>query len=82
MQELAITIVLIIFLTYLVAGAVFVIPFQIKGLQKVDENVHGSSIGFRIIIIPGCILFWPLLLERWLYAIKQDKKKYDRKTYK
>ncbi len=55
---------------YLIVGIVFTIAFQLKGLTKIDEGVSGSSWGFRIIIIPGCIVFWPLLLSKWRKAIK------------
>jgi hypothetical protein len=61
-----VTILLIIVAVYLVAGLVFAIPFVIKGVTKIDEGAHGSTWGFRIIIIPGTIVFWPLLLKRWL----------------
>jgi len=56
---------------YLLLGFVFAIAFIIKGVSKIDEGAHGSSIGFRIIIIPGVIVFWPLLLKKWLRANKQ-----------
>jgi len=59
---------LIAIAVYLFAGIVFTIFFQAKGLSKIDEGVHGSSWGFRIIIIPGCIIFWPVLLEKWIKA--------------
>ena len=39
------------------------IPFVIKGVDAVDEGAHGSTIGFRVIIIPGTIVFWPVLLK-------------------
>jgi len=42
------------------------IPFVIKGVDRIDENAHGSSIGFRMIIIPGVIVFWIVLLKKWL----------------
>jgi hypothetical protein len=58
--------VFIVITVYVVAGIIFTIFFQIKGLSKIDEGVHGSTIGFRIIIIPGCIVFWPVLLRKWL----------------
>jgi hypothetical protein len=57
---------LIIVAIYLVLGVCFVIPFLIKGLAKVDEGTHGSTIGFKIIIIPGVIVFWPVLLKKWI----------------
>jgi len=60
--------VLIIVLIYLLPGVLFVIPFLMKGLTKVDEGAHGGTIGFKIIIIPGVIVFWPLLLAKWVKA--------------
>jgi hypothetical protein len=63
-------VVLIIVLIYLLLGVLFVIPFLIKGLMKVDEGAHGGTIGFKIIIIPGVIVFWPVLLLKWIKAVK------------
>jgi len=63
-----VTILLIIVAVYLAAGLVFAIPFVIKGVTEIDEGAHGSTWGFRMIIIPGTIVFWPLLLKRWLKA--------------
>ena len=59
---------------YLVLGLVFAILFITKGLGSVDDAAKVSSIGFRIIIIPGTTLFWPILLRKWIQAkrIKQD----------
>lgn len=61
-----INILLIIVAVYLFAGLVFAIPFITKGVTKIDEGAHGSKWGFRIIIIPGTIVFWPLLLKKWI----------------
>ena len=59
-------ILLIVAAIYLVLGVLFVIPFLMKGLNKIDEGAHGSTIGFKIIIIPGVIVFWPVLLGKWM----------------
>ena len=64
-------IILILVLTYLLLGVLFVFPFLTKGLSKVDEGAHGGTIGFKIIIIPGVIVFWPVLLRRWIQAGKK-----------
>ena len=61
-----IEIILIVVGIYLLLGVLFVIPFLLKGLTKVDEGTHGSTIGFKIIIIPGVIVFWPALLSKWM----------------
>ena len=61
-----IEILLIIVAVYLLVGVLFVIPFLMKGLNKVDEGANGSTIGFKIIIIPGVIVFWPVFLSKWI----------------
>ena len=61
-----IELLLIIAAIYLALGVFFVIPFLMKGLNKVDEGAQGSTIGFKIIIIPGVIAFWPVLLSKWM----------------
>jgi hypothetical protein len=55
---------------YLAAGFLFAIIFVVKGIIKVDEMTRGSSWIFRVIIIPGTAVFWPLLLKRWISASK------------
>lgn len=64
-------IILIVVAIYLLLGVLFVIPFLLKGLMKVDEGAHGGTIGFKIIIIPGVIVFWPTLLTKWIKAIRK-----------
>ena len=68
-----IKIILVAAVIYLVFGLLFAILFVWKGAEKIDEGAHGGSIGFRIIIIPGTMVFWPLLLIKWLKASKQVK---------
>ncbi len=58
--------ILILVIVYLVAGVLFVIPFLVKGLTKVDESAHGGSTGFKLLIIPGVIVFWPVLMNKWV----------------
>jgi hypothetical protein len=50
---------------YLILGLLFAIPFVIKGVTKIDEGAKGTGWGFRIIIIPGVVICWPLLLKKW-----------------
>ena len=66
-------IILIIVAVSLFAGLVFAIPFVLKGVTRIDEGAHGSKWGFRIIIIPGTIVFWPILLKKWIF--ERNKKK-------
>ena len=57
---------------YLLAGFVFAIAFVIKGVIKIDEGARGSTWGFRLIIIPGTMVFWPFLLKKWINARKRS----------
>jgi hypothetical protein len=66
-------ILLIIATIYLLLGVLFVIPFLLKGLKKIDEGAQGSTIGFKIIIIPGVIVFWPVLLSKWMKTVKGER---------
>jgi uncharacterized membrane protein YphA (DoxX/SURF4 family) len=63
---MALEISLIAISIYLLSGLLFAIAFIIRGIKKVDDAAHGSSIWFRIIIIPGVVVFWPWLLKKWL----------------
>ncbi len=68
---LALQIILIILLIFLIIGILFTFFFISRGLEKVDEDTKGSTWGFKVIIIPGCILLWPFLLRKWLQASKE-----------
>lgn len=73
---MVVEIILIIVLTYLVLGVLFVIPFLLKGISKVDEGTHGGTKGFKIIIIPGVIVFWPVLFNKWMKANATEAQKH------
>ncbi|MBS4065411.1 MAG: hypothetical protein KGZ74_12665 [Chitinophagaceae bacterium] len=65
-----ITLLLSAILVYALAGCCFLPFFYKKGIHLIDESVKGSSIGFYIIIIPGVLVFWPVLLRQWRKALK------------
>jgi hypothetical protein len=73
---------LIIVLIYLLLGVLFVLPFLTKGLTKVDEGAHGGTIGFKIIIVPGVIVFWPMLLNKWRKNLKPGGTKAHKNAHK
>ena len=57
---------LILLGVYLVCGLAVSIPFVIVGVGRIDPHAAHSSWGFRLLIIPGTVALWPLLLRRWL----------------
>ena len=64
---------------YLAGGVLFAIFFLTKGLEKTDTAAHGSGLGFRLIILPGTIVLWPVLLNKCLPERKgRDESKKDK----
>lgn len=53
---------------YLGIGLVFAIAFVVAGVGRIDPTSRGAPIGFRLVILPGVTLLWPLLAWRWARA--------------
>jgi len=70
-----VNIILMMATVYLLAGSLFAIFFLSKGLEKMDTSAHGSGLGFRLIILPGTIVLWPVLLKKWMNVNKIDHDK-------
>lgn len=66
-MELAVT----IFLVYVLIGLVFSFAFVFKGVSVVDSGARGGSIWFKLLLIPGSIALWPVLLVKWIKASKK-----------
>lgn len=64
---------------WLYIGLAVAIIFIGYGLDRVEENAHGSYF-FRPLLVPGVILLWPLVLSRWMTVEKTgyDKIRRDR----
>ena len=58
---------------YGLAGIAFAGGFVIFGIHRVDPVAEHSTIGFRLIVIPGVAALWPLLLTRWLQAVSRSR---------
>jgi hypothetical protein len=53
---------------YAALGLVFGLAFVALGVSRVDPVARGSGLGFRVIVLPGAVALWPVLLKRWLRA--------------
>ena len=49
---------------YIYAGLVFSAIFVIFLIRRVDPDATGWSIGFRLVIVPGLCVFWPMFVTR------------------
>lgn len=58
---------------YLAIGFLVAVPFAWKGATKIDPAAADGTWGFKLLVIPGAMVFWPLLLHRWLKAVPQPE---------
>ena len=49
---------------YVCLGALFAAGFVLRWVDDVDPDAEGSGLGFRLAILPGTVLFWPLFVIR------------------
>ena len=71
---MVINIILFVVEVYLAAGLLFSIPFAVKGVTAIDpDGAGGTKWGFRLIIVPGTIIFWPVLLWKWINVKNRNK---------
>lgn len=61
-------VVLILIAVYLLLGLMFSVAFLAKGIYKVDEAAKQTGIGFKLILLPGITVLWPILLNKWRKA--------------
>jgi hypothetical protein len=51
---------------YAAAGIMFAAAFVVWGIRRVDPVAQHSPMGFRLIVMPGVVALWPLMLTRWM----------------
>ena len=49
---------------YLLLGLLFSVYFYAKGGAQIDEGLKGTPWHFKLIIFPGVVLFWSVLLRK------------------
>lgn len=61
-------VILLIALGYVLCGLAVGVPFVVRGVDRVDEAARGASLGFRLLILPGTVALWPLMVTKWTQA--------------
>ena len=57
-----------LFALYFVAGVIVGLLFVIFGVTRALAQPTPVSAGGRVLLLPGSILLWPIVLGRWLQA--------------
>ena len=55
-----------LFAAYLIIGFFFSFTFAFKEAAKLDRDVKESSIWLKLLLMPGAIVLWPVLLVKWI----------------
>jgi hypothetical protein len=50
---------------YAVLGLLFAGPFLVRGVTRLDPAARGTSLAFRLAILPGTVALWPVLARKW-----------------
>ena len=59
---------------YLGLGALVAVLFAALGVGRLDPAARGLSLSnavFRIMILPGATALWPVVLARWIAALRR-----------
>ena len=54
-------------------GAGTWLAFAFVGGPRAVPGVKGSSIAFRLMILPGVVLLWPVVLWRWTFWAREAR---------
>lgn len=57
--------ILVALLAYAACGLAFAVAFVTVGAARLDPAARGTSIAFRLLLLPGAAALWPLLAVRW-----------------
>lgn len=55
-----------LFYAYLLIGLVFGLWFVFKGVQQIDSGMEGAKWNLRLLLLPGSIALWVILLRKYL----------------
>lgn len=69
-MKLIIGILLVLLGIYILIGVIFAIFFVTRGLGVLDKEAKDSKWGFRLLLFPGSVALWMILLPKWLKAKK------------
>lgn len=63
-------VILLVFVAYALLGMIFGVFFVTSGAGRVDHAAIGAPWSFRLLILPGAAAFWPLMLLKWMHAVR------------
>lgn len=62
-----------IVLTWFAIGVLVSVPFLLLAVGRAVAGAKGSSIAFRLVVLPAAALLWPVLLRLWITSRTRDR---------
>ncbi len=59
-----------LFFLYLLIGLLFGLWFVFKGVHKVDRGMASAKWSMRLLLLPGSIGLWPVMLRKYIVTPK------------
>jgi len=53
---------------YFALGAAFAVVFLSFGLRRLDPIAASGPLRFKLLIAPGIVALWPVMLSMWLFG--------------
>ncbi len=61
---------LVLAVGYAALGIVVAVPIAAFGLGRIDPAAQGAPFAFRLLVLPGLVGLWPVMLMKWVRAGK------------
>ena len=61
-------VIIAVVLAYLALGILFALWFVIVGVTRLDPGSRGAPFAFRMLILPGVAVLWPVMLIKSVRA--------------
>ncbi len=58
---------------YCAIGLGVALAFLLLGIARADASAKGSRWTFKLTILPGLVLLWPVILVRWASGYQVNK---------
>lgn len=65
-----VSVLLIVVGLYVAIGLAIGLAFVLRGVNRIDVSAGDSPFIFRVVILPGCVGLWPVVLLKWINAGK------------
>lgn len=65
--------ILVVAALYAAIGLLFALAFVTAGIDTVDSAARGAPVIFRILMVPGVALLWPVMAGKWRRAARGER---------